>query len=55
MNPANVKAACPLTPHPPHSKTWRSLVASLVVLPKAGGWREASWSAVTGGEQGWLR
>ena len=32
MNPAKVKAACALTPHPPHSKTWRSSVASVVFL-----------------------
>jgi len=32
MNPANVKAACALTPHPPHSKTWRIFGALLAFL-----------------------
>ena len=32
MNPARVKAACALTPHPPQSKTWRMFGALLVFL-----------------------
>jgi len=32
MNPANVKAACALTPHPPQSKTWRIFGALLAFL-----------------------
>jgi hypothetical protein len=32
MNPAHVKAACALTPHPPQSKTWRMFGALLTFL-----------------------
>ena len=32
MNPANLKAACALTPHPPQSKTWRLIVTLLALL-----------------------
>jgi hypothetical protein len=50
---ADAKAACALTPHPPQSKTWRNIIASLALLgvalsASAQGY-SIDWSTIDGG------